>query len=545
MTPKATQAPMAPNWTLMLRQRLTTSFPADHLLPDKQPAYVRSAVYLFGGITIASLALVILTGTVLAIFGPQWWHTNTVGHFFNSLHLWSVEALFFFMVLHLWGMFFLGAWRDSRGRTWIMGAVAFAVSMVAAFTGYLSQSNLDSQWIAVSAKDMFNGLGVAGVFNVLNFGQMYGFHIFIVPAALIGLVAVHIVLVRLRGVVRPYPLESEQREPYMNGMTQERYYRGIRMVPYDLLREVLLLGAVALVLVVVFAAIFSSPDVKPLTMRSVAQSDPLGFVRVSLSELAGNSAIAAYGPPYSTGDGSTQSFGPFSPQQFVGDSLPIDTAQAYVLIPLKTVQTPAVGTALQSFTATSAAQQTIWENNYAIALAKADGSLDTNGHVKVATGDYGPLPVMFGAVLDLARSGALDGLLLTDGKFYQTDYTKPLLFLNEMALPARAGQLNLLGTQWGMMNETGPYPGQAWLWLYTFWYQVPFGPYNGPNADIAVWATMAVLTLALIFLPYIPAVNRLPEFVRVHRLIWREHYREVRSDVRTQLAATHSPPGRE
>ena len=26
-----------------------------------------------------------------------------------------------------------------------------------------------------------------------------------------------------------------------------------------------------------------------------------------------------------------------------------------------------------------------------------------------------------------------------------------------------------------MMNETGSYPGQVWLWLYTFWYQVkPF-----------------------------------------------------------------------
>ena len=24
-----------------------------------------------------------------------------------------------------------------------------------------------------------------------------------------------------------------------------------------------------------------------------------------------------------------------------------------------------------------------------------------------------------------------------------------------------------------MMNETGNYPGQAWLWLYTFWYQIP------------------------------------------------------------------------
>ncbi len=49
----------------------------------------------------------------------------------------------------------------------------------------------------------------------------------------------------------------------------------------------------------------------------------------------------------------------------------------------------------------------------------------------------------------------------------------------------KAEQLNLLGSQWGMMNETGNYPGQAWLWLYTFWYQIP--PYNtSPNADALV-----------------------------------------------------------
>ena len=535
---------MATNWTLALRQRLNKSFPPDQLLPDTQPAYVRSAVYLFGALTIVSLVLVILSGTVLAVFGPQWWHTNSIGHFFNSLHLWSVEALFFFMVLHLWGMFFMGAWRDRRGRTWVMGAVALAVSMVEAFTGYLSQTNFDSQWIAVSAKDMFNGLGVAALFNVLNFGQMYGLHILVFPAALIGLVAVHVLLVRLRGVVRPYPLNGEQRESYATGMTQERYYRGVRMVPYDLIREVALLGVAAVVLVVACAAILSSPDEKPLTMQSVAVSDPVGFVTVSLSELAGTSAIAQYGPPYSTGTGSTQSFGPFSPQQLAGDTLPIDTAQAYVLGPLGTVHSTAVVAAVQTFSAAPASQQGTWETAYATALGNADGSLDANGHVNVAAGDSGPLPVMFGAVLDLARSGALDGLLVTEGNFYQTDYTKPLLFLNEKALPDRAADLNLLANQWGMMNETGPYPGQPWLWLYTFWYQVPFGPYNGPNADNAVWATMALLTLMLIFLPYIPGLSRLPEFLGVHRLIWREHYREVRSGIRRPSTLPETPGGR-
>ena len=33
--------------------------------------------------------------------------------------------------------------------------------------------------------------------------------------------------------------------------------------------------------------------------------------------------------------------------------------------------------------------------------------------------------------------------------------------------------MNLTGGQWGVMNETGSYPGQPRLWLYTLWYQVP------------------------------------------------------------------------
>ena len=45
-----------------------------------------------------------------------------------------------------------------------------------------------------------------------------------------------------------------------------------------------------------------------------------------------------------------------------------------------------------------------------------------------------------------------------------------------------------------MMNETGSYPGQVWLWLYTFWYQIkPFS--TSANADILVMAMMGVLSL--------------------------------------------------
>jgi hypothetical protein len=136
-----------------------------------------------------------------------------------------------------------------------------------------------------------------------------------------------------------------------------------------------------------------------------------------------------------------------------------------------------------------------------------------------------PVPVMLAGLLKQAQSGALDGELLSQGTFYQSDYTRPLLFLADgKHLAGLADDRHLSGDQWGMMNETGNYPGQAWLWLYTFWYQI--SPFNhSGNADALIWGLMAVLTLAFILIPFIPGVRSIPRYVPVYRLIWRDHYR--------------------
>lgn len=188
-----------------LQERVSTSLPYEELLPYEQPAYVHSYVYVFGVATVASFLLLMVTGVVLSAFGPQWWHSSTGGRFINSLHFWSVQAFFFFMVLHLWATFFQGAWRDGRKLTWAVGVVTFLTSILTAFTGYISQQNFDAQWIAVQGKDAMNSVGVGAFFNVLNFGQMYGFHIFLLPVVVTMLIGIHLLLVRLRGVVRPYP----------------------------------------------------------------------------------------------------------------------------------------------------------------------------------------------------------------------------------------------------------------------------------------------------------------------------------------------------
>jgi hypothetical protein len=308
---------------------------------------------------------------------------------------------------------------------------------------------------------------------------------------------------------RPRPAEPD---PYSFGSR-----------PYDLVREFVIALVAVLALTFALATVFSSPDEKPMTIAAWAKADPGDFTATALAELDGSSATAGYGPPYNTAaDG--QKLGPLALAKTAGVTHPIDTAQAFVLGPLASApQSPAVTTALSSYNAASADQQTKWTNAYTDALTKANGD-----PTKVAAGDYGPVPLLLGQLLKQAQTGSLDGALLSEGGFYQTDYTLPLLLLADGSdLANQAQGDHLAGNQWGMMNETGNFPGQAWLWLYTFWYQVSPFDHSG-NADALVWGTMAALTLLFVFLPFIPGLRSIPRLVPVYRLIWRQHYREQR-----------------
>lgn len=311
------------------------------------------------------------------------------------------------------------------------------------------------------------------------------------------------------------------------------YYRGIRMAPYDLIKELAVAMVASLVVIVVLSAVLSSPDVPSVTIQSWAQSDPVDFVTTATSELAGGSTSSGYGPPYNSSDGSVQTWGFFQPQVWAGVHQPVDSANEFVLGPLQlaSASNPSLGSALAEFRAASPDQQGKWLSAYSDALGSATAQ---NGKVVVAGGDYGPVPALTDNLLRLAQDGALDGLLLASGHFYQTDYTGPLLFMGDGGyLSGLAQDQSLTGSQWGMMNETGRYPGQAWLWLYTMWYQTApfnrddpngFAGVSSSNADLAVVVVMGVLSVLLLLVPFIPGLRDLPRWVPIHRLIWRRFY---------------------
>jgi hypothetical protein len=316
-----------------------------------------------------------------------------------------------------------------------------------------------------------------------------------------------------------------------------------RYAPYDLIKELCIAVGVITLLAVLLTVLLSSPDEKPSTITQWAHQMPADFATTAAEELAGTSGTAEYGPPYNHSSGSVQHFLFLHPQRWLGVSHPIETADDYVVKPLETVpNNVALHRALAEYKAAPEKQKKEWSEAYAKPLEEYATAVEekktppstvsvnsSNGTVTVRASGGGPVPTMMSSLQALAQSGGLDGSLLTSNQFFQTDYTKPLLFMADGGLLSeRAEEQHLLGKQWGLMNETGSYPGQPWLWLYALWYQVePMK--SSPNADIQVLLIVGLLSLAFICIPFIPIVNRLPRWVPIHKLIWREHYRSLRA----------------
>jgi hypothetical protein len=302
-----------------------------------------------------------------------------------------------------------------------------------------------------------------------------------------------------------------------------RWLGGYRF--YDLVKEFSIALGVVLAITLVLTILFSSPDEKSSTIKQWSRADPVDFVTTAVSELNGTSGTATYGPPYNhNGPGQHEWF--VNPQKWLGVSHPINTARDYVLAPLSSITGQAqLTSAISTYETAPTKQQTAWTTAYSNALGKA--KVGPSASLVVPPGKYGPVPAMMNSLLTLAQAGGLDGALLTSKQFYQTDYTKPLLFMADGSVLANRAQAeHLLGDQWGMMNETGSFPGQSWLWLYTFWYQIkPFS--TSANADILVMTLMGVFSLAFILVPLIPGVRDIPRWIPIYKLIWRDYYRSA------------------
>jgi quinol-cytochrome oxidoreductase complex cytochrome b subunit len=192
------------NLTAAAQRALRRTITVEDALPTRMPVYVNSVAYLFGATALMSFLLLIVTGVLLALGGPFWYHTNSIGRFIDYMHFWSVHFFFGGIVAHLLTKFFMGAWRDGRWLTWMVGGLLLATGIFTGLTGFLMQTNWDSQWIATQAKDAMNATGVGALFNTMNTGQVLMLHAVVMPLVMGAGIGVHLLLVRRDSPVRPY-----------------------------------------------------------------------------------------------------------------------------------------------------------------------------------------------------------------------------------------------------------------------------------------------------------------------------------------------------
>lgn len=328
------------------------------------------------------------------------------------------------------------------------------------------------------------------------------------------------------------------------GTRTQKNLHGVPLKPYDLLREGFIVFALVVIATVILSIVFKAPDYPTVNAQGVATAQPLAFVQTAAGILAQDpeiSSVADYGPPYDADTGAAQHIGPIAPAAWAKDlfgvTTPIDPPRDLIIKPLRRAATldPAIGLAVDRYTGAAPQQQAAWLAAYRKALVTATV---TGGAVTVTSGDYGPVAVMMDGMLRLGRSGLLEGAFAADGNNYYPytfDVTKALLFFS-IASPYTdtAAHLQQLGNpQWGIVHETGNYPGAWWLDVYQVWYEVP-AIADADNADLIVVVIMTVLFVILLTLPFIPGLRRIPHGVKVYRLIWRDWYRKYAAEARGQ-----------
>ncbi len=301
---------------------------------------------------------------------------------------------------------------------------------------------------------------------------------------------------------------------------------------FDLIKEGTIGLAVTAVLVLGAAGIFGAPYRPAVTNQQVAQSKPIVIMQTALGDLDGQGAIASYGPPYNNGTGNIQSIAGYHPQTYWGTPYQVNTAKDDVLTPLSMLAHASNNTSLSNelkqYNDAAATQQQKWDQNLTNALNKATVQ---NGEVQISSGDYGPVESMMNYELSLASSGLLSGALNreTNQGVYRWNVQNDLLFLQGDALHKIAGQLNMKGEQWGINHDEAAYPGPWWLTPYTFLYQIPPWSTSSAGDEMAAY-TMALLFLLLLFLPWIPGLNKLPKLIPFYKWIWRDWYKSKRGE---------------
>ena len=181
--------------------------------------------YVFGSASMTLLILQIVTGIGLAlIYVPAadkayesleyLNYEAPFGWFIRSLHYWSGSAMTLMVCIHMTQVFLHGAYKYPRELTWMVGVVLFLCTLGMMFSGQVLRWDTDAYWGVSVGAAMAGRVPVIGpaVVHLLIGGPVIGgdtlsrffaLHVFVIPAVLLGSLAVHLWLVLKCGISAP------------------------------------------------------------------------------------------------------------------------------------------------------------------------------------------------------------------------------------------------------------------------------------------------------------------------------------------------------
>lgn len=442
------------------------------------PSYANKFFYSLGFLSMTALLILILSGIVMVFNGPTWWLVDSFGVYVRSIHLWATQAFVFFIFLHLLRVFLTSAFRLNRKLTWVFGALMFTFAMFEAELGYGLRGDFSSQWRALQASDLYNGSGLGLFINNLNYAQVYGIHIIIIPAIIVSLLFVHYFLVRVMGVAKPFK--------------KDVFYKMVK-ANHNIL---FLRGFVLVGVIVVLAFLFRSPLILLTTIKDVVSKDPNLMIDTLFKELEHTSDTATYLDninPYKYDTAKIYIQNPY--QQYISRNKQEDM---YLLFNIETkdLQTKNIKLAKDYFTNKGAINSEINLNN--------------------------PLITVISSLVLMGQNGDYENYLNSSANVLNKTYATR--FLSDTGvLEEKANSLNITTDQYGMVREEndGIFPPGAW-WL------LPIGILdhtilaNDPNQDRDGAEILALSLFLLIAFPYIPYLNRIPEKLNIDKWLWKD-----------------------
>ncbi len=135
----------------------------------------------------------------------------TLGWFVRGLHSWGAHLVMILLLMHIIRVFVYGGYKRPREMTWVLGVMLFAVVASFGFTGYLLPWDQMAYWATVVATEASATLPIAGPL-IKEFmvggtevadgtiGRFFVLHVVVLPLALLGLVGLHLFLIRFQGV---------------------------------------------------------------------------------------------------------------------------------------------------------------------------------------------------------------------------------------------------------------------------------------------------------------------------------------------------------